>query len=264
MLRRSLIVILALAFLVVNSVEPLLPGSLPSQAQPGATMPPRSGLRLLRSDERGVVLELTTPGYTLTPAGASYRLTIPGYGVTTEPGKPRVPLMSALLGVQPDAALELRVLEDEAVTLPGRFTLDPAPRPAPLAGDLQLGRLLYEPDPALTADLTLSYTDDEFAASTIGVEETSYLLRWTGSRWVACPQEKRSRDTAANTATCAGVTDAGVWAMAGSDTPPRPVGGYGEFVSALELLGPWVILMAGGVSVVTATVWKGAAANGLF
>jgi len=107
-----------------------------------------------------------------------------------------------------------------------------------------------------TADLTLSYTDGEFAASNIGDEETTYLLRWTGSQWAACPGEKRSRGTAANTVACAGITDAGVWAMAGSDTPPMPVGGYGEFVSALELLGPWVILMAGGVSVVIAAVWK--------
>ena len=58
-------------------------------------------------------------------------------------------------------------------------------------------------DGTFAADLTLSYTDDEFAASNIGAEETVYLLRWTGSRWAACPEERRSRDTAANTVTCA-------------------------------------------------------------
>lgn len=63
-------------------------------------MPPCPGLRLLRSDESGVVLELTTPVYALTPAGAFHRLTVPGYEVTSEPGKPQVPplLASASLG----------------------------------------------------------------------------------------------------------------------------------------------------------------------
>ena len=112
-------------------------------------------------------------------------------------------------------------------------------------------------DGTFAADLTLSYTDDEFAASNIGAEETVYLLRWTGSRWAACPEERRSRDTAANTVTCAGVTNAGVWAMAGRDIPPRSVGGYGEFLSALELPGPWIILVAGVViGAVMAAVWN--------
>ena len=94
MIKRALILLLlSLAPLVVSFAEPLLP-NLPSQAQPGATALSRPGLRLLRSDERGVVLELTTP------AGASHRLTVPGYEVTSEPGKPQVPplLASASLG----------------------------------------------------------------------------------------------------------------------------------------------------------------------
>jgi len=65
-----------------------------------------------------------------------------------------------------------------------------------------------------TADLTLSYTDDEFAASDIGTEGTTYLVRWTGSEWSACPIGNRSRDTAANTVTCSGVTAFSTWAIA--------------------------------------------------
>ena len=73
MIRRAFISLLALA--------PLLP-SLPSQAQPGTTTPPRPSLHLLRSDESGVVLELTTPGYEVAtetwPTGTFHRLTAPG------------------------------------------------------------------------------------------------------------------------------------------------------------------------------------------
>ncbi len=52
------------------------------------------------------------------------------------------------------------------------------------------------------AELTLSYTDDEFAASDIGDEGITYFMRWTGGDWSACPTGNRSRDTAANTVTC--------------------------------------------------------------
>jgi len=90
MIKRALILLLlALAPLVVSGstggcpalAEPLLP-NLPGQAQPSATALSRPDLRLLRSDERGVVLEFGTPVYALTPVCASYRLTIPGVGLT--------------------------------------------------------------------------------------------------------------------------------------------------------------------------------------
>jgi len=115
-------------------------------------------------------------------------------------------------------------------------------------------------DGTFTADLTLSYADDEFAASNIGDENTTYLVRWIGSEWMACPEGKRSRDTVNNTVTCSDVTAFSTWAIAGRGAPAiiRPVGGYVKPLSALELLGPWVILIVGGVmSIVMAAVWQG-------
>jgi len=82
------------------------------------------------------------------------------------------------------------------------------------------------PTPAtgtFTADLSLSYTDDELAASNIGDEATTYLARWTGSQWAGCPEGSRSRDPAANTVTCSDVTAFSTWAIAGSGGQPDAV-----------------------------------------
>ena len=147
MLRRSLILILAFAF--------LFPDSLLSQAKPGPSGPSSPRLHLLRSEEAGAVLELTTPAYDLTTeplpavrpahrdAGPFHRLTVPGYDVTQEAGQPQVPAMNTLLGVPPDAEIELRVLADDAAPLSGRFKLRPAPRPAPLTDDPPPGQLVF-------------------------------------------------------------------------------------------------------------------------
>jgi hypothetical protein len=71
-------------------------------------------------------------------------------------------------------------------------------------------------DGAFTADVTLSYTVDEFSASDITDENTTYLTRWTGTGWQDCPQDQRARDTGHNTTTCGSVTDFSTWAIAGS------------------------------------------------
>jgi hypothetical protein len=70
-------------------------------------------------------------------------------------------------------------------------------------------------DGTFTADLTLSYTDDEFAALDIdsGNEGTTYLTRWTGSEWSDCPAGNRGRDIGANTVTCSDVTAFSTWAI---------------------------------------------------
>jgi hypothetical protein len=78
-------------------------------------------------------------------------------------------------------------------------------------------------DGTFTADLTLSYTDDEFIASNIAGENTTYLMRWAGSAWSGCPSGHRSRDTSANTVTCSSVATFSTWAIAGSGASPTAV-----------------------------------------
>jgi hypothetical protein len=103
-----------------------------------------SGLRVLRSDAAGMLLELTTPAYTFTPIQAEGRafesLSVPGLNFTAEAGQPQLPMASALLGAPPDAAVTVRVIADDGQLLPGRHDLIPAASPVPLTDDLQPGQ----------------------------------------------------------------------------------------------------------------------------
>ncbi|MFQ5596119.1 MAG: C25 family peptidase propeptide domain-containing protein, partial [Anaerolineae bacterium] len=130
-------------------------GALPSRDEPAAMASPPSGLHVLRFDESSVMLELETLDFELSltklPIGPFNRLSVAGYDLTQQAGRPQVPVMTTLLGVPPDARIELRIVTDDATTLPGRYRLSPAPRPAPLTDDLQPGKLVLEPDQAAYA-----------------------------------------------------------------------------------------------------------------
>ncbi len=90
------------------------------------------GLHLLSADETGVVLELYTPDFQVEPGqaggAACERLTVPGYAASDEAGWPQLPVHGAMVGVPPQAALSLTVLESESVVA-GRYDLCPVPRP---------------------------------------------------------------------------------------------------------------------------------------
>lgn len=138
MLKRSLIVVM---------LAVLLGSSLVSAADQAASA---SGIRLLHATASSAVLDLVTSRYSLTPDSSSsdnaLRLTLPGAASSTDPGKPQLPVFSALLSVPASARIELRLRETSSETLPGRYTIAPAPRPAPLADDLQPGTTITTPD----------------------------------------------------------------------------------------------------------------------
>ncbi len=131
-----------------------VPGEVPS----ASAVVRSASLRLLRSDESGVVLELFTPAYELTtddlPAGRFDRLEVRGLATDAGPGQPLLPLAGALLGAPPDAQVEIRLLLDEAIPVEGRFNLLPAPRPLPVTDDQSPGQSEYVPDPVVYADAT--------------------------------------------------------------------------------------------------------------
>jgi len=111
---------LLLALLTAAIIAPPLASS--------AAIPSPGGLRLLHSDETGIVLELCTPTYTLTLTeatdGPRLLLKVPGLPALAEPGQPQLPVASTLLGIPPDADVALHLLADEMETVP---------LPAPLA-----------------------------------------------------------------------------------------------------------------------------------
>lgn len=109
-----------------------------------------SGLRVLRADHDGVVLDLTTSAYTVEAKqlsiGRFQQIRVDGADMTMEWGKPQLPRVSAMLGIPPDAKVTVRVLQDDVTLVPGRFKLLPATLPARSDEDLRPGELQYEPD----------------------------------------------------------------------------------------------------------------------
>ncbi|HQE93578.1 MAG TPA: hypothetical protein PLH19_12100 [Anaerolineae bacterium] len=71
-----------------------------------------------------------------------------------------------------------------------------------------------------TADVTLSYTSEELAVSDISDAASTYLARWTGSAWEACPEADRARDVTACTVTGLEVAKFSTWAIAGEGASP--------------------------------------------
>jgi hypothetical protein len=99
------------------------------------------GVKVLRSDENGLVIQLNTPDYTLRREATGERLSVPGYEFNSEPGEPVLPVKSILLGAPPDAKIEAQWTEEQAGLAPERVDLAAVPMPAPLVGDLQPGKL---------------------------------------------------------------------------------------------------------------------------
>jgi hypothetical protein len=134
---------------------------------------PVSGLQIVASAVDTVVLELDVPAYETQPAEAAQqryqRIVVAGATDLALPGHPELPKFSALLGVPPQGRVSVRVLEDSAETLPGRYQLLPAESPAPPKGDLQPGTTQRVPDRA-------AYTiTDDYPAEVARVVETAWL-----------------------------------------------------------------------------------------
>ena len=150
MTKRILTAVFTLILLL-----PILPTS---QAQSETLMPPPI-LEILHSDETGLGLEFTSPDSrikTLTYSTGTFDLiTIPGMDSTSEPGKPQLPMFSALIGVPPNAHIQIEILADESETLPDQYKLSPVPSPAWPEADLAPGEYIHIADAAAYASDTL-------------------------------------------------------------------------------------------------------------
>jgi len=152
---KAIIIRRAIHFLLVLAI--LLPLRPVTSAQLAAQDDPVVRLQVLRSDEHGLLLELVTGAYTIQPVdrdGVDYdALLLDGASLTSQPGAPQLPQVSALIGVPPEAGLRLNILAEDLQPVPGSYRLLPAPAPAPLDGDLAPGRLAYQEDALAYASL---------------------------------------------------------------------------------------------------------------
>jgi hypothetical protein len=105
---------------------------------------PAAHILLLRSDESGILLELSTPQYEILPQEVNgqifERLQVQGAVQSSDPGRPQLPALSALLAVPPQGEVSLHILDDRATSLNQIVRLPLAPAPAPLEEDLTPGR----------------------------------------------------------------------------------------------------------------------------
>ncbi len=158
---RKLAVVTAVIFatLLLALTASALSGWDRAQASSVNALSAADGLRVLRSDQSGIVVELSVSAVSLhtTPlaAGTYQRLAVAGFDATSEPGKPQLPRKSVLLGVPPDAKVSVQVLKDDAITVSGYYHLTPAPSPLPITDDLQPGQFVDRPDAAAYASEAL-------------------------------------------------------------------------------------------------------------
>jgi len=114
-----------------------------------------NGLRALESDRNEVLVELVTDDYLLREAvhgGELFSsLSVPGYGVTVDPGLPRLPLKGALVGVPFGADVRFEIVSVETERL-GVHPVEPAPlERVERDGDFPVPVAHYLPDPAFYA-----------------------------------------------------------------------------------------------------------------
>ena len=120
-----------------------------------------------------MVVELDVPAYQLQDVDVArdnyQRVAVDGALALAVPGKPELPKFSALLGIPAQGRVSVRVLQDSAETLPGRYRLLPSAVPASVAGDLQPGATQRVPDRDAYASVDL------YPAEVARVVETAWL-----------------------------------------------------------------------------------------
>lgn len=145
----------------------------PAPVRADAAHDQASGLRIVAASHDRLVVELDVPAYALQTVAAAQeqfqRIVIPGATSLTQPGKPELPMFSALIGVPAEGRVSVRVLKASGETLPGRYRILPAAKPLPPASDLQAGTTQRLPDDAAYASAAY------YPAEVARVAETAWL-----------------------------------------------------------------------------------------
>jgi hypothetical protein len=138
--------------------------------------PPSPGLRLIKSDQESIVLELFTPAYEVDEKvvdNVTYHLlSVADYGEMSEVGRPQLPLKGVMLGIPAEAEVTLNVLESDVAVSAERYNPYPVPRPIveqDLEGGVRYVGLEFAKD-----DIFYS-TDDFYPADVAEVASTGFI-----------------------------------------------------------------------------------------
>ncbi len=129
---KTVMLCLSASLFAMALVVPNAPSTLAAPAMKSPIAPVEPHLRLIRSDAKGIVLELHTPTYQVEEKqveGTAYHLlSVAGYALTAEVGRPQLPVKMAMLGVPVNAQIELRILESDHSIVPEKYNVYPAPQ----------------------------------------------------------------------------------------------------------------------------------------
>jgi hypothetical protein len=107
-------------------------------------------LSVLESDTTGIIFEVSISNYSIDlktlSLGTFHKITIPNTTPSNDPGKPQLPVVSSVIGLPPNSTPSLEILYDDAISLPGFFSIMPAPYPTNLPGSLEPGKWMYDWD----------------------------------------------------------------------------------------------------------------------
>jgi len=137
MKRLGLMVVFAVwLVLCFGLVGFALTGGEAQQEAPIANLlsgPVSPGVHLIKSNEDGIIIELSTPRYEVKETvidGVTYHLlSVPDYGLLAEEGKPQLPIKGVMIGVPLESTVTMRVLEANGSLLPNQYDIRPAPQP---------------------------------------------------------------------------------------------------------------------------------------
>lgn len=115
------------------------------------------GVKLLASNATGALLEFSAPeAYILreTLADGAALLKLSGADLSAEPGKPRLPLISTLVGVPPDSDIDFEIIDSEQVVLFEQLKIKTAPFPVPIEEDFTPGGWIERPEEMSTQEIS--------------------------------------------------------------------------------------------------------------
>ncbi len=93
---------------------------------------PRDYIRVVSSDDKGVVIELWIPNPVIEKLWINkklfHRVTIPGFGATADVGKPQLPQIGTILGVPDNSEPTIDILETDVAVI-SKYMVQPALKP---------------------------------------------------------------------------------------------------------------------------------------
>ena len=152
----------------------------------------QAGLTVLESSGTGVVFELKVPDYSIieTTQGQNpiSEIVISGSTKTSEPGKPQLPVISALIGIPAGAALELILLDDRKSEINRDLNILAVPQAVGLDDDLSPGMIQ-----ALTGSEDAANVD-WYPSSSVRIADVGWLRNQRVARIEFYPFQYRPSD----------------------------------------------------------------------